>query len=88
MFSAIHKQISSTSAAFDILSRPEFKEFMHLYKPPATDKDRFVPMQMVKRRNEPCTTGQVACVMAHLLGKPLETVASTTYRNSCTIFNL
>lgn len=60
-----------------------------LYNPqPRRAPDRFVPGQAVKGRNEPCTIGLVAHVLAQLKGVELGTVAEYAWRNTIELFAL
>jgi len=60
-----------------------------LYNPqPRRAPDRFVPGQAVKGRNEPCTIGLVAHVLAQLKGVELGTVTEYAWRNTIELFAL
>ncbi|AMD22651.1 HHL119Cp [Eremothecium sinecaudum] len=50
-------------------------------------KDQAVwPGTMVKSRNEPCTMGQVATVVANVKGLPLKDVVSQVWETSCAVY--
>ncbi|SCV67646.1 BQ2448_5257 [Microbotryum intermedium] len=57
-----------------------------LYIPQQTKKERWVEGKGVKGRSEPCSTGQVAWVIAQLKGVNLEEVARVTTENTRTLF--
>ncbi|GAA6002316.1 hypothetical protein JCM10207_001060 [Rhodosporidiobolus poonsookiae] len=82
--------IGSTSAAHpllaDLSSDPAYKHLAELYLPPSKKKEKWAQGCMVKGRNEPCTCGQVAWVIAQLKGVSLEEVAETTRRNTLALF--
>ncbi|GAA6027249.1 hypothetical protein JCM8097_002524 [Rhodosporidiobolus ruineniae] len=82
--------ITSTSAAAPLLatlsSSPSHAHLAPLYIPPSKKKERWAADSMVKGRNEPCTMGQVAWVVAQLKGVSVEEVAEATRRNTLALF--
>ncbi|GAA5869631.1 hypothetical protein JCM8547_005090 [Rhodosporidiobolus lusitaniae] len=64
----------------------EHKHLKELYIPPEKKKEKWVEGCMVKGRNEPCTTGQVAWVVAQLKGVSVEEVEEVTRKNTLALF--
>ena len=85
-------QIRPSHASYALLSTlatsPAHSHLAPLYIPLSVKKERWVSGKGVKGRNEPCSTGQVAWVVAQLKGVSLEEVAEQTYRNTCQLFGL
>jgi TatD DNase family protein len=59
-----------------------------LYMPASTKPEKFVPGKPVKGRNEPCTTGAVAWVVAQVKGVPFEEVVHAAWQNTVDLFGL
>ncbi|GAA5824274.1 hypothetical protein JCM11251_001592 [Rhodosporidiobolus azoricus] len=82
--------ISTTAASFPFLSslstNPSYAHLKDLYIPPSKKKEKWAKGHMVKGRNEPCTTGQVATVVAALKGVSLEEVVEITRKNTLALF--
>ncbi|GAA5910734.1 hypothetical protein JCM6882_002064 [Rhodosporidiobolus microsporus] len=78
-----HASSAHLSSLYTDLAYSHLKE---LYIPPSKKKEKWVQGQMVKGRNEPCTTGQVATVVAALKGVTLEEVAEVTRKNTLALF--
>ncbi|KAM0787525.1 hypothetical protein ACM66B_003596 [Microbotryomycetes sp. NB124-2] len=66
----------------------EYGHFAPLYTPEQKKKEKFQEGAAVKGRNEPCSTGAVAWVVAQLHQVSLETVAEQTHRNTCELFRI
>ncbi|KAK4056027.1 hypothetical protein OIO90_003022 [Microbotryomycetes sp. JL221] len=66
----------------------QYKHLTGLYTPEMKKKERFQEGLGIKGRNEPCSTGAVAWVVAQLHGVSLEQVAQQTYQNTCDLFRL
>lgn len=60
------------------------------FSPPSVKKERHQPGdgKTVKSRNEPCTIGQVAWVVAKLKGISVDEVAEAAYRNTVKMFQI
>jgi len=56
--------------------------------PKAVKKEKWSRECMVKGRNEPCTIGLVACVVARVKGIAVEEVVEAAWRNSVRMFGL
>lgn len=56
--------------------------------PRAVKKEKWSRECMVKGRNEPCTIGLVACVVARVKGVSVEEVVEAAWRNSVRMFGL
>ncbi|GAA6056706.1 hypothetical protein JCM3770_006476 [Rhodotorula araucariae] len=70
----------------DLINDPAHADAKARYMPAAVKKERWAPGKAVKGRNEPCTTGQVAWVVAKLKGVSLEEVARVTTANALALF--
>ena len=65
-----------------------YAQLASLYVPEQKKKEKFEEGKGVKGRNEPCSTGAVAWVVAQLHGVSLEEVAKQTYQNTCDLFGM
>lgn len=74
------KSAQSSSAAPDSL--------LQRYAPSAVKKEKHSMEKMVKGRNEPCTIGQVALVVAAIKGLEVTEVAQAAERNTRWLFGL
>ncbi|KEI39455.1 uncharacterized protein L969DRAFT_17377 [Mixia osmundae IAM 14324] len=73
--------ITSTSVATPLLD--DFPAGMApIWRPSSVKKERWAADKMVKGRNEPCTIGQVAHVVAKLHSVPLDVLAEQVWRNT------
>ncbi|PNS14013.1 hypothetical protein CAC42_6526 [Sphaceloma murrayae] len=72
--------------------RPSHASSKHLEGAPelpkAVKKEKWDKEYMVKGRNEPCTIGRVAHVVAKVKGIPVEEVCDVAWRNSIKMFGL
>ncbi|KAH8835894.1 hypothetical protein DL96DRAFT_1666497 [Flagelloscypha sp. PMI_526] len=59
-----------------------------LYFPPSRQPERFEAGKTVKGRNEPCTTGGVAWVIAQLKGVELQEVVDAAFENTVRVFGM
>jgi TatD DNase family protein len=59
-----------------------------LYGPATVKPEKFVEGKAVKGRNEPCSIGQVAWVVAQVKGVSIEEVCEAAYRNTKALFRL
>ncbi|KAK4051229.1 hypothetical protein OIV83_003051 [Microbotryomycetes sp. JL201] len=66
----------------------DYSHLAPLYVPEQKKKEKFQEGAAVKGRNEPCSTGAVAWVIAQLHGVTIEQVASQTYQNTCDLFKI
>ncbi|KAI8351134.1 putative deoxyribonuclease TATDN1-like protein [Mortierella sp. GBAus27b] len=77
--------IRPTHASYSRLSKMTATQ-QELYNPPSKKKERFELGSMVKSRNEPCTIGQVLCVMANLHDMDPEVLSEMVYQNTLKVF--
>lgn len=81
--------LRSTHASAEYLNAETFpKELEALYRPASAKKEKHSKDKMIKTRNEPCTMGQVAAVVAAVKGLPLQTLAEIAENNTRWLFGL
>ncbi|KAM0748334.1 Mg-dependent DNase [Meredithblackwellia eburnea MCA 4105] len=86
-------EVRPSHASHPILSSlsnsTEYSHLRSLYNPEgAVKKEKWVQGKTVRSRNEPAATGQIAWVISKIKGVPLEQVASTTFQNTLTLFDI
>ncbi|KAF9938455.1 TatD DNase [Modicella reniformis] len=77
--------IRSTHASYKHLTKMTAEQEA-IFNPSSKKKERFELGAMVKSRNEPCTMGQVLCVMAALREMNSEELAEIIHHNTMKVF--
>lgn len=82
-------QIKSDAPWCEVLSNdPNIERFLEAARPlpPSRKLNKFIPGQMVKTRNDSCTTERVGLVVAGLIGSTKKEVIEAAWTNSCRTF--
>jgi len=78
--------IETDSPYCEIKNTHPSKKYVKTVFDPAKDKKKHSKELMVKGRNEPCKTIQVAEVLAEIKGVSVEELSKIVYENSCKVF--
>lgn len=87
-YCAIRPSHPSAPILATLATSPSYSHLKELFQPADKKKEKYEAGKAVKGRNEPCTLGTVAWVVAQVKGVSMEEVAEVTRKNTLALFAL